>query len=304
VRVLRRDPDGRTRELAVAPPGADLFYDVGVAPGVVHQYRVKLAGGKELGPVWGASSAEMLLGGDFEGQSAGSLESTLMFHRAYGPPWWEIEPDARSGGEGRFLLRVRHGEPPRRDGLHSRLLPVDPCATYRQTGWTLTSEVRGRWIGRQTLTNDLKPAGGRIVAYTYAPVVDEKEDGWLYSEERLDKLPKDAAYVQVWALAFNVRADVRFDDLSLIDERVERLAAFDSKQRLAELQQLAAKAGDQALAQEAVKISREISELETELRSPQQLSLSEYLDRVRKLDGAVRQASDLTWDLKILGLAK
>ena len=302
--ILRASPDGVERELGRVSKGAALYYDVGLAPGARYQYRVKLDTDRVLGPVTAANSAEMLIGGTLEGEPLGETRRTLAFHRAYGPAWWEIVERARPGSTGRQSIKVRHGRPPRRDGLHSRLYPVDPRATYRQTGWRRVLTGSNAGIGRQLLNRELKPAGGRIVAYGYAPVVLEKPGGWQYIEQRLTKLPSDTAFVEVWALAFNSQNTVWFDDLSLVDERVERLAKFDSRQQLAALDQLAAAIGDSSLRDEARELTSTVQTTQTKLRAPQNLPLPKYLKLVAKLDKAAQRVVDLTWDLKILSLAK
>jgi len=197
VTVLRTPQGGVERELARVPSDVGLYYDVGLAADERYQYRVKRDRGGVLGPVTASNSAEMLIGGTFEEEPLGETKRTLTFHRAYGPPWWEIVARARPGSRGRQSIKVRHGRPPRRDGLHSSLYPVDPRATYRQSGWRRVLAGSNANIGRQLLNRELKPAGGRIVAYGYAPVVSEKPDGWQYVEQRLTKLPKDSAFMQV-----------------------------------------------------------------------------------------------------------
>ena len=302
--LYRQADDADEHELATVPAGVGHYYDVGLKPEGVFRYRVKLSDGRSLGPVPAANSPEMLVGGDFEGDALGPAKTTVAFHRAYGEPWWEIVDMRRPGGAGRCAVKIRHGKPPRRDGLHSRLLPVDPRGSYRQSGWYRTlSGSRGR-IGRKLVNRDLKPAGGRIVAYSYAGTVSESEDGWQYVEQRLASLPKDSAYLQVWALAFESRNSVWYDDLSLVDERVERLARFDAQKELPALAALASKTGDSAAPEEVKQLCASITEWEAKLRSPEALPLRDYLDLVGKLDGAVRRAADLKWDLKILSLAK
>jgi hypothetical protein len=302
--VWRQEPGGAAAEIGSLAPGSGLYYDTNVVRGRVYQYRVRFDAGRELGPVPGADSAEMLHGGDFEEQPAGTLQRTLLIHQAYGEPWWEIVKTSRPGGTGGAALRIRHGKPPRRDGLHSLLLPIDAGGTYRQSGWVCSEDGVAGALGRQILTIDNAPAGGRIVAYSYAPTVRESAHGWRYCEQRLRDLPKDAAYLQVWALAFNVRVDITFDDLSLVDGRTERLAAFDSAARLVELAELAGKAADQTLQAEAQQIVQQINGLEAELRTPDGTALGDYLARVARLDQAVQRAQDLIWDLKILALAR
>jgi len=302
--VLRTSRDGAERELARISDSTALHYDIGLEADLRYEYRVKLGSDRVLGPVTAASSAEVLIGGTFEGEPLGETKRTLAFHRAYGPPWWEIAERARPGSTGRRSIKVRHGRPPRRDGLHSRLYPVDPRATYRQTGWRRVLTGSNASIGRQLLNRELKPAGGRIVAYGYAPAVLEKPDGWQYIEQRLTKLPNDTAFLQVWALAFNSQNTVWFDDLSLVDERVERLAAFDSQRQLAALEQLAAGVGDASIQGESRKLVATVQTTQAKLRTPQNLPLPKYLKLVAKLDKAVQRVAEMTWDLKILSLAK
>ena len=302
--ILRTSQDGVERELARVPAGAALYYDLGLDANTRYQYRVELDSGNLLGPITAANSTEMLLGGTFDREPVGETKHTLAFHRAYGPPWWEIVERARPGSAGRQSIKVRHGRPPRRDGLHSRLYPVDPRATYRQSGWRRVLTGSNAGIGRQLLNRELKPAGGRIVAYGYAPVVLEKPDGWEYVEQRLTKLPSDTAFLQVWALAFNSENTVWFDDLSLVDERVERLAAFDPQRQLAALDRLAANIDDASIQDEARQLASTVQATQTKLQAPQSLPLPTYLKLVAKLDQAARRVADLTWDLKILSLAK
>ncbi len=299
--ILRRLNDGNEEEVARVEPGTRHFYDVGLEAGQVLTYRIRLDDGTELGPVPVANSSEMLIGGELESQPLGPATETLAFHRAYGEPWWEIVEEARPDSSGSRSVRIRAGKPPRRDGLHSRLLPVDPRATYRQSGWAQVLEGSNARLGRQLLTADLKPAGGRIVPYSYAPVFLEEDGGWQYFEQRLDDLPEDAAYTQVWALAFETRSAVWYDDLSLVDERAERLAAFDSHAALAELERLARGPEHR---EQAAELRREVDRLETALASPSEMAVSEYLDAVDELDRLVQRISDLTWDLKILSLAE
>jgi hypothetical protein len=299
--VLRRLDDGNEEELARIEAGVRHYYDVGVAAGQVLTYRVRLDDGAELGPVPVANSSEMLIGGDLEGEALGPATATLAFHRAYGEPWWEVVEEARPGSPGSRSVRIRAGKPPRRDGLHSRLLPVDPRATYRQSGWARVLPDSNARLGRQLLTADLKPAGGRIVPYSYAPVFLEEDGGWQHFEQQLDGLPEDTAYIQVWALAFETRNAVWYDDLSLVDERAERLAAFDSQATLTELEGLALAPEHR---EQAAELRREVDRLETALGSPREMAVPEYLNLVAELDALVQGISDLTWDLKILSLAE
>ncbi len=302
--VLRAPLGGEEREIGRAAGDAGVYYDVEPPAGAAFLYRVRLADGRVLGPAPAANSAEMLVGGDFETDALGSANQTLAFHRAYGPPRWRVERGTRPGGDGRRLLRILAGRAPRPDGLHSRLFPIQPEVTYRQSGWRKKLKGSNAAIGRRLLNARLKPAGGRIVAYSYAPVRMEKPGGWQYCEQRLARLPKDAAFLQVWALAFKSRGDVWFDDLSLIDERVERLARFDSKTALPRLAALAAQVGDAALTKRVDSVRRRIPQLEARLRAPRDMPLKEYLAAVAALDREVRRAQNLAWDLKILLLAR
>ena len=304
VRLKRTGPDGRTVQIGALADALCMFYDTEVQPGVVYHYRLVCATGRELGPVPGASSAEMLTGGDFEDLPEGVLTSTTAFHKAYGPPWWEVIAGCRPEGSGAGCMRVRHGSPPRRDGLHSRLMPVDPTSVIRQSGWVRTVGMPGGSVGRQLLTAQMKPAGGRIVAYSYAPDVREEPGGWRYVEARLASMPGDTEYIQCWALAYNAPVDVVFDDLSLIDERTERLEGFDAEAQLADLVQLAARAGDAQLREQAGRLQALVRELQTALAAPSGTPLPDYLAQVEKLDDVVREVTDLTWDLRMLSLAK
>ncbi len=135
VTILRAPAGGEPTEIARVTLGTGHYLDAGLAPLARYEYTVRPAKGDALGPVPASNSPEMLVGGDFEGLEPGETTSTPMFHRAYGPPWWDVVELARPGGEGKLALKIRHGTPPRRDGLHSRLLPVDPRGAYRQTGW-------------------------------------------------------------------------------------------------------------------------------------------------------------------------
>ncbi len=150
----------------------------------------------------------------------------------------------------------------------------------------------------------MKAAGGRIVPYSYAPVLTEEPEGWEYYEQRLSALPKDAAYLQVWALAFNTGNTIWFDDLSLIDETTERLFGFDADRQLPELIAPANKIGDAEMLAEAGKLAETIKRLDAELASPRETALEAYLDGVYELNAAIQRAKDLAWDLRILGLAK
>ena len=302
--ILRISQDGAEREVDRVSDRAALYYDVGLDPNTRHQYRVRLGTDRVLGPITAANSAEILIGGDIEGEPLGETKRTLAFHRAYGPPWWEIVERARPGSVGRLSIKVRHGRPPRRDGLHSHLYPVDPRATYRQSGWRRVLTGSNAGIGRRLLNRELKPAGGRIVAYGYAPVVLEKPDGWQYIEQRLTKLPTDTAFMQIWALAFNSQNTVWYDDLSLVDERVERLAKFDAQRQLAALDQLAIALGDATIRGEARQLASTVQTAQAKLQAPQSLPLPKYLKLIAKLDKAAQRVVDLTWDLKILSLAK
>ena len=300
--TLFRQLDGEDEEeLAQVAAGVRHYYDVGLEPDSRLLYRVELDDGTELGPVPVASSAEMLVGGDVEEPGLGSATQTLAFHRAYGEPRWEIVETPRPGSTGKRSVRIRAGKPPRRDGLHSRLLAVDPRATCRQSGWAREMPGSNARVGRQLLTRDLKAAGGRIVPYGYASVVREEADGWQYYEQRLAGLPDDAAYIQVWALAFETRNDVWYDDLSLVDERTERLAAFDSDKALPEL---AALAQGSEMAEDVAPLRADVQRLETALASPDGMAVAEYLDLVAELDAVVQRIEELTWDLKIMSLAK
>lgn len=302
--VQRKAPGATWQELAQIKPGTDTYYDCALEADAVFCYRVALDNDRELGPVACANAAEMLVEGDFEAVPIGKLEATITFHRAYGEPWWEITAGRRPGGAGARLLRIRHGEPPRRDGVHSCLFAVDPTSTYRQTGWARSPGRSGRRIGRQLLTADMQPAGGRIVAYGYAPVTFEKADSWDYYEQRLTNLPKDTAFLQVWALAFNARADVTFDDLSIIDERTERFMAFNPERKLARLGELVRESTDPALKQEANRIASTVGTLQKTLATPNGMPLADYLKGMRELNTAILRITDLIWDLRILGLAK
>jgi len=304
VTILRAPAGGEPTEIARVTLGTGHYLDAGLAPLARYEYTVRPAKGDALGPVPASNSPEMLVGGDFEGLEPGETTSTPMFHRAYGPPWWDVVELARPGGEGKLALKIRHGTPPRRDGLHSRLLPVDPRGAYRQTGWQRVLPGGSGRIGRQILTRDMKAAGGRIVPYSYAPVLTEEPEGWEYYEQRLSALPKDAAYLQVWALAFNTGNTIWFDDLSLIDETTERLFGFDADRQLPELIAPANKIGDAEMLAEAGKLAETIKRLDAELASPRETALEAYLDGVYELNAAIQRAKDLAWDLRILGLAK
>ena len=302
--VFRAGPADAETKIADVPPGGDMHYDVGLSPGGRFRYRVAIGGGKGHGPVCCRNSAELLSGGGFEAEALGPLRQTADFHRAYGDPWWEVVERARPDSAGTRSLRIRHGQPPRRDGLHSELIPVDPAAPLRQTGWLRAGERASGRLGRQLLTSDLSPAGGRIVSYSYAPVFREAEDGWLFVQQRLDSLPADTAYAQVWALAFETREDVWFDDLSLVDERVERLQNFEAGEHVTTLLALADHTQDHELQTEARDIATTVRTMRTTLEAPQGMPLAGYLEAVGCLDAAVRRIEELTWDLRMLELAR
>ena len=132
----------------------------------------------------------------------------------------------------------------------------------------------------------------------------EHEQDWQLSEQRLTALPADTAYLQVWALAFNARHDVCFDDLELVDERAERLFAFRPDRALPELASLADKVGDAQLRTEAAALATRARDLLASVRQPADASVQAYLAHVHELDDVVRRIDDMIWDLKILGLAK
>ena len=302
--VYRTGHGAAEERIADVPPGSDTHYDMGLPSGGRFRYRVETSGGKEHGSVLCGNSAELLLGGGFETDPLGPLRETADFHRAYGEPWWEVVERPRPGADGARSLRIRHGQPPRRDGLHSRLIPLDPAATLRQSGWLLAGEHASGRLGRQVLTSSLSPAGGRIVPYSYAPVFREAEGGWLFVQQRLDRLPEDAAYVQVWALAFETRADVCFDDLSLVDERVERLEAFGAGDQLKALLALADQAEDRELRADARRVAASIGAIRAKLESPHGMPLAAYLEAVGRLASAVNKVEGMTWDLRMLELAR
>lgn len=312
--------DGTAPREVKLPAGRRQWYDTGLPPGVTRTYAVRLDDGTKLGPVVCANRPDLLLDGGLEGHPPGPLTTTADFHRAYLPAWWEVVEGARPGGPGKRLIRIRQdrdpgqagaAEPdprtiqaPRRDGLHSELLMVDPRASYRIGGWgrgVLGSRVSMSYC---LFTADLKPAGGRPVVYNRVPVVANEADGWTKFEVRLDSLPKDTAFVQLWALSFESRNLVWFDDLELVDTRCERLAALDAEQVLTQVAGLAAAAGSAKLAAESAKLSERIRALRQAVAAPGEAPLGEWLAKVEELDRALAGLDDLAWDLRILGLAR
>jgi len=73
---------------------------------------------------------------------------------------------------------------------------------------------------------------------------------------------------------------------------------------LAALEQLAAGVGDASIQGESRKLVATVQTPQANLRTPHHLPLPKYLKLVAKLDKAVQRVAEMTWDLKILSLAK
>lgn len=248
------------------------------------------------------NGANLVAGGDFEVEPIGGKTARCFASISNGQGRMEIVEGSRPGGAGTKILKVTGDATEPIIRLHTPHYWALPGAEYRVLAWCKAEAQGAARLGGQVLNAEGKKSAHRRVAYFQSRTIEEGAEGWELMKGNVDTLPKDAATIQLWALAWKTRGVGYFDDLQIIDQRIVELAEYDLEAAIRDVREALPKvtSADELVARGEAAL-REGETLRAKVADTK-LGIDELLEASRELARAQKQLEDVRWDLKILGL--
>jgi hypothetical protein len=310
-----RSTDNITFEPLVTVPGDKFYYiDTNLLPEKIYYYRITVVTNTgSLGPFSSpesisANSANLLVGGDFEIEPVRKLQpKEYVWAFPYGEKGrLAVVESGRPGSKKCLEMQGDAADPVSR--FHSRMFAVQPGNIYKITGWCKGEPYDKLMLGGQILTKDMKKCDSMNVAHFQSTVAEETPDGWglrkcvplAMGEDA--PFPEDAAWIQLWVIGWNTTL---FDDVKLIDKRIERMEKFNVARETDEVNRLLEgldETGELTLsARELIKKIVDLGKKVTE--PPKGISVTDFNKLVGELDTSGQELSKLKGKIKILKLS-
>lgn len=246
-------------------------------------------------PVYVTNNANLIAGGDFE------MEEVNQNYRPYALPYAFFGSYEKPCGSAKIVeggYRSNHSyQVEGHDNapiirLHTAFYRVYPGTDYIVEGWVRIFPGGKGSIGGQILTSDFKKCASMSVKYFQSSIIKEDGDWKLFRGHVPEKMPNDAAWIQLWALCWKTRGITQFDDLAIIDKKIERLSRIDPEQKIAAIKEKEKKRKDSENFRKLIELVKEAETLIQTMKTAS-LTIVEYMGKVAFLDELMQKISTL-----------
>ncbi len=310
-----RSTDNITFEPLVTVSGDKFYYiDTNLLPEKIYYYRITVVTKTgSLGPFSSpesivANSANLMVGGDFEIETIRKLKPE---EYVWASPYGEkgrlaVVEGGRPGGNKCLEIQGDVADPESR--FNSRLFAVQPGNIYKITGWCKAEFQDKVMLGGGILTKDMEKCASMNVYYFQSTVSEETPDGWglrkciPFAAGEDAPFPEDAAWIKLWVIGRNITL---FDDIKLIDKRIERMEKFNVAKETTEVEKLSEGLTEsEGVVLRAKELIEKIRELDKIVATPPKgVSVTDFNKLVSELDTSEQELVKLKNKIKILKLS-
>lgn len=263
-----RSPDGGNFE-QIGKSAGNEFIDIhgNDDTAALFYYKVRNCANNRTSPVIAVgNSSNLLAAGNFENEKEGSAYPKAVpsfAGRNREKVGHEITREGRGDGKA-YKITVPPGEKItiRNSSPYFRIVPNHKYLVQAHI------KIRDGGVGSlggQTLTENMKMCTGLRVPYFQGQAVSE-DDGWKLFQHAFTSA-SDAAFVQLWAICWESQGVTIFDDLAIIDTRLQVLEQVNPNELTAD---------------------KRLSELQAKLRNPSQ-TIKDYMDAVTQYSERIAQ---------------